>query len=514
MGDDRKQWRSMEAKNGMTVHDRMVIVIAVALLSDLVPGPAWAQNSARGRMWTEALKGAALAADGKLDQACVRLDRARRWKNDVAVRAALALCHLAAGRPTTARLMLEKLARTAGELPAVQYWLARLLARRSPVRACHAMNAALSLGGDLPRYLVGKALLCRSVSHAAAVDSLALAASKTWDIMDPRLYPDPVAGLIDMVDQALRTFPNKQQVLLTLAHLYVTAHRLSSAEATARRVIATWGHVHEAYFVLARARYLAGDYKAAATWVERTLGSDPSDPQALALRAALSIREGKIVRARSDLERSVRADPTDAVNLARLGHLYWKTGAYPRAEKMFRYSLARMPSLATAHHGLALALARRRKFVEAERQHRLAIAGNPVNALYRRGYAQFLQQRGKAAAARQLAVAKSLERQYARFAKTVMLAQAYRRQVLALHGGRVVRSWRGPAAPRFFILAGITKTQSDRRRKAARALSGLKARKLLGLDSVVVLQHSGRLRGGPSFLYRQYLDFVRPSLLR
>jgi len=499
----------------MRMHGRMVIVAAVVSLSGFGSGLARAQNSARGRMWTEALKGAALAADGKLDQACVRLDRARRWKNDVAVRAALALCQLAAGRTATARVMLEKLARTAGELPAVQYWLARLLARRFPVRACHAMDAALSLGGDLPRYLVGKALACRSVSHAAAVDALALAASKTWDIMDPRLYPDPVTGVIDMVDQALGTFPNKQQVLITLAHLYVTAHRLSSAEVMARKVIATWGHVHEAYFVLARARYLAGDYKGAATWVGRSLGVEPSDPQALALRAALSIRTGKIIRARSDLERSVRADPTDAVNLARLGHLYWKTGAYPRAEKMFRYSLARMPSLASAHHGLALALARRHKFVEADRQHRLAIAGNPVNALYRRGYAQFLQQRGKAAAAaRQLAVAKSVERQYARFAKLVAHAQAYRRQVLALHGGRVVRSWKGPAAPRFFILSGIAKSKVDRRRKAAQALSGLRARKLLGLDSVVVLQHSGHLRGGLAFLYRQYLDFVRPSLLR
>ncbi len=487
---------------------------------------ARARPTARAKAWAEALRGAARAAGGDFDGAAGYLRRSLALQESTPLRAALYL-----SQPTAYNLeKLERLARTKGTDAAIHYWTARLFLCTNPAKACRILEAAASLAPRSAKVLLAEGLACRASRPKTARRALEELTRVTWDILDPRLYPDRISGLLELVSTALKDYPDQPSLLVTMAHLHMMAGHLRQAEELARRTLALRHAQPEALFVLARAQYQAGWHKAAKQSLRRLLAQRPSDPQGLALDAALAMETGQKAKAVAALETSVRANPTDPVTLSRLGKLLWDQGSLARAEKMFRYALARMPDFAPAHYGVALALVHRKRITEARDHFLAAIAASPNDPVYRKGYAFFLQQRGKIALARkENARADALTRALRRLQKKTQSLRSYRLALVRAakklgqsrhqglgarpaHAGNIptVRLPRGPALVRRFLLAHF---HPGRRSSVAVAVGRLSARKLLcRARSVNELRLTAPVPGSRPLSVLVHLDFADPRL--
>lgn len=493
------------------------------------PGQARAQLSSRSRMWTLALRSADAVNKGQIRNALRGFNGALASVESAEIKTAKALCFTLLGHSDKALAVLKSTAKAGATLPEVHYWTGRLLFQKgATLKACKAMDRALSLGGDRPVFLIAKALICRRAGRLGAARKAILeAASRTGDLMDPRLFPDPRAGILDLVFASLKPFPRKQKAWVTMVHLYYAGGHFKRAEALTQRILKRWGRIHEALFMKARCRLAAGDLKAALKWANKTLGSQPSDAAALALRGHIHILRDKNRRALADIERAVRRNPRNPINLTRLGHLLWNKGHYGRAERMFRYALVRAPNLASAHLGLANALDRLKKVKTAEVHFRAAIKANPANAKYRQSYAVFLQKNDKKEAAKKLLrVAKELDKVQNGFKKKITDAKKRRTQIEkvleALKRNRLdgaaalLKGIKRPRAAVFFVQAHILSLKKKGASSKARsALGSLKPKKLLSPSARVThLSVSGKTRAGKvSYRFIRQLHFVNPSLL-
>ncbi len=492
-------------------------VTAICILASTTA--AWARHSPRATAWAEALRAAAAAAKGRPDLAAKHFERSLNSQESPLIRAALFLT-----LPTAGNLArFDRLARTKGTHASIHYWLARLQMCRAPAKACRTLVAAISLAPDSPKILLAEALACRGSHPARARRALAGLVDKTWDIMDPTLYPDRLTGILELVRLALRDYPDKTSLLVTMAHLHLTTGHLRQAENLAKRALALRPGHPEALFVLAKALYEAGWQKEAAKQVGRLLSTRPSDPQALAIQAALAIQKGRKAEAVRALDASVRADPTDPVTLSRLGKLLWDRGRPARAEKMFRYALARLPDFAPAHYGLALALANRKRPTEARDHFLAAISASPDNPIYHKGFSFFLQQRGKTSlAAKQMRLANRLERALGRINKHMERMRRFRKALLTAakrhHAGKTTSQGRtrtfrfppGPVLPRRFLLAHFDERKRPGALSAAQRLSAKKM--LCRSRPVTEVRLSAPAGPGKTLSVLLHLDFADPRL--
>ncbi len=511
-------------------HRGKIVLALTALLLVVGLNEARSQITAQNRMWSLAIRAADSLNMGDPGRSVHHFQQAVEFVASEEMKTALALSRFLAGDAKRALEDLEELVKEGAAQSSVHYWHGRLLAAASNnARACKSMDRALSLGGDKPVYLVAKAMICRRAGRTAeARKALLDAAARHGNLMDPKLFPDLHAGVLEMVFESFRDFPRKQTAYVTMAHLYFNGGFYCRAESMADEVLKQWGNIHEGLFIKARVAFAAGDAKSALSWAGKALASSPSDGPSLALRGEINMFLGNNDRALADIERSVKLDPKNAVNLARLGHILWERGHFGRAERMFRYALSRSSSSAPAHIGLAKSLDRLKKQEDAERHYKIAISINPMSAEYRQAYALFLQRRGEEKRAKdQVLTAAELSRAQQLFEKRVSqemkkhsaLQKVLRagtpektQQILKKHG--VPRS-----AARFLELHMVAARKPNERSSsslsmAGSVLSALDPKLLLSPSTPVnLVTYSGKVRRKIEFTYVRRLNFVNPSLL-
>lgn len=491
---------------------------------------ARAGTAAQNRMWSLAIRAADSLNRGDTQNAVHGFQQAVEFVAGEEMKTSLALSRFIAGDAKRALKDLEELAKDGAALSAVHYWHGRLLSSAGDhAKGCRSMDKALSLGGDLPVYLIGKALICRRAGRTSeARKALLDAAARHGNLMDPKLFPDPHAGVLDMVFESLRNFPRKQTAQVTMAHLYFNGGFPCRAEEFADGILKQWGNIHEALFLKARSRLAAGDAKSALSWADKALASRALDGAALALRSKIHMFLGNSDRALADMERSVRLDPKNPVNMGHLGHLLWDKGHYGRAERMFRYALARSSSSAPAHMGLAKSLERLKKHEDAEKHYKTALSINPMSIEYRQAYALFLQRRGEEKSAKhQIITAGELSKAQKKFEKKVSESiETYSVLEKALgaetpeKAEQLLKKTSVPrAAARFLTLHMIVRKDPSARSAsslsmASRVLAALDPGLLLNPSmSVNLVTYSGRVHRKVEFTYARRFNFVNPSLL-
>jgi tetratricopeptide (TPR) repeat protein len=229
--------------------------------------------------------------------------------------------------------------------------------------------------------------------------ALTTLARQRCDLLDPALYPDPLAGLMDAVLEGMRRFPQQDAVRLTLGNLLLRARRYRQAEAAYREALRLQPDSPPVLLGLARIALADGDAPTALRLLDRALPRAPDTPEIRSVRAEALLVLGRPRQARAEIERALRSDATSALDLARLADLLWETGGYDRSEQLYRYALRREAGLASARFGLARCLERRREDAEAEISFRAAAALNPTSERYHLALALLLERRGQAALA-------------------------------------------------------------------------------------------------------------------
>ncbi len=479
------------------------------LLLSLASLAAHAQPATAQKAWALALRAAEALARGDRTRAHRNLAQAVRYLDSVELRVAAELLD-----PKDLGA-LEREVRSRGETGAAHYWLGRqqLCAGRL-ARACASFRAAASLEPSRPSRHLAVALACRAAGRSW-IQAARTAARLQWDLLDPRLYPDRIAGVLELVGSSLGPLRRHRRYLLSLATLSFRTGHLRQTEAMARQVLQSRGEVPDAMFLLAAALQRAGWPERARSWIRKGLALNPDHPGLLALAGEQALRHGRWTEARKALERSVAVDPTSPVTLSRLADLWWRTGAYAKAEKLYRYALARDSNFGPAHYGLARVFQRRREYQEAERHYRAAIRANPANPKYRFGFALFLRLRKRIAEARrQDRAGKALRRAWNRAERDLERARKYYASLRRLHAAlgeelRPPKPPRGPRSPVAFLLA------HHGRGSPVRAVARLGWRRLLcGPKSAHIFVRQGRLPGGGRFQLVWTLDFVPPGHLR
>lgn len=509
---------------------RIVICAALALATTLGTTNADARSSSRGKRWGQVLRAASLAAKGHTARAILTLRGLRQTKDTPALATASALCRLMGGDPRGAQKDLDRALALGGSYTDGHYWSAVVALRGNrTAQARLGLKRALTLGGDRPHYLMLQVLLAKkSGQTAVARTALGKLAKKQCELLDPSLYPDPMAGLAEATLYVLRRYPHQASILFTVGNLMMMTRRFRQAETyylRAQKILQ-----QSAGLLLRRARLAMVDANlpVALRLLDRGLALVPGATDLRSARAEVLIALGRPTQARAELERSVKANPRNSLDLSRLADLLWDFGGYSRAERLYRYALRRNRGLASARYGVARALDRRGRYKQAERSYRAATALSPGNERYHLALGLFYDKLGRktdatrvqahAKRARKLAQSmRSLDRRAA--AIGAVARQACRvAQAAALPAARLIaqRISSAPAVRGFLVahlsaLAGKTDAVG-----LAAAMAGLKPARFLGTrsDLSTVLTVKGTIAPKVPVVLKRYLTYVNPDLLK
>lgn len=501
--------------------------LSVTLLCSAAPAEA---RSARGKRWGQILQVASLAAKGRTAQAIYALRSLRYTQDTPALATASALCRVLGGDLKGGLKDLSKGLQLGGSYVDGHYWTAAVALRAGQTTAAHqALRRALTLGGDRPHYLMLQILLAKKTGRLAeARTTLAKLAKKRCELLDPGLYPDPMAGLVDAILYALRRYPQQASLLFTAGNLMMMTRRFRQAEGyylRAQKILK-----QSAGLLMRRARLAMVDANlpVALRLLNRGLALVPGASDLRSVRAEVLIALGRPTQARAELERSVKANPKNSLDLSRLADLLWDSGAFGRAERLYQYALRRNRGLASARYGVARALDRRGRHKQAERSYRAATALSPSNERYHLALALFYDKLGRKAdgararvrARRAHALARSLRqldrrsvaigavaRQACRVARASALPAAH------LILGRM----KGAPAVRGFLAAHLAARGGKTHAAGlAAALAGIRPARLLlgGSDLLTTLTVKGQIAPGVPVVLKRFLTYVNPALLR
>lgn len=501
--------------------------LTVTLLCYAAPAEA---RSARGKRWGQVLQATSHAAKGRTAQAIQAFRAIRRAGDTPALATASALCRAQRGDLTGALKDLNQGLKLGGSYVDGHYWTAALALRAGQTTAAHqALRRALTLGGDRPHYLMLQILLAKKTGRMAkARTALAKLAKKRCELLDPTLYPDPMAGLVDAILYALRRYPKQSSLLFTAGNLMMMTRRFRQAQGYYRRAQKVLKQSAGLLMQRARLAMVDANLPVALRLLNRGLALVPGAADLRSVRAEVLIALGRPNQARAELERSVKANPKNSLDLSRLADLLWDAGAFNRAERLYRYALHRNRGLASARYGLARALDRRGRHKLAERSYRAAMALSPSNERYHLALALFYDKLGRkadGAAARVRAKrAHTLARSLRQLARRSVAIGAVARQACRVARASAVPAARlllgrirGAPAVRGFLAAHLAALggKTDAAGLAA-ALAGIRPARLLfgGRDLPTALSVKGQIAPGVPVVLKRYLTFVNPALLK
>ncbi|MFH2007603.1 MAG: tetratricopeptide repeat protein [bacterium] len=509
---------------------RRLLLIAALTAALLHGSTAEARPQApQSQRWSHVLRAASQAASGRIDRALLTLAYTRRSGDTPALATAAALCRLLRGDVQGARKQMQTALKLGGSYVDGHYWAAVIAARAGqPAEARTALHRALTLGGDRPRFLMLQILLAKGAGQPA-VARLALAklVRKHCELLDPALYPDPLAGLTDAMLHTLRAFPHKAPPLITAGNLMMMTRRYRQAFLYFQRAQKHQPRNAGLLLRLARLAMVDGDAPTALRLLDRGLAIAPGAGDLRSAKAEVLITLGRSTQARAQLELAVKANPNSAIDLSRLGDQLWGAGAYDRAERLYQYALRQQGGLASARYGVARALDRNGRYKEAERSYRAAVVLNPANQRYHLALALFHEKRGRAAEgvkSRQRAQrAQALAAQLRLLERQATAVGGVARQVCRVANARAVkaaqimlRHFRAAPAIRAYLTAYLEGLSGRTNQPAlTTVLAGLKPARLLtpvALPTELTVQ--GLVEPGVPVILKRYLSFLDPRVLR
>jgi len=505
----------------------LISVLTTALLTGSVAQAR--SRTTQTQRWSYVLRAASQAASVRIDRALLTLGYARRGRDTPALATAAALSRLLRGDLRGARKEMRTALKLGGSYVDSHYWTAVIAAHaRQPAEARTALHRALTLGGDRPRFLMLQVLLAKQAGQlAVARRALAKLARKHCDLLDPALYPDPLAGLTDAMLHVLRAYPHKAHPLITAGNLMMMTRRYRQASLYYRRARKHQKRNAGLLLRLARLSMVDGNAPTALRLIDRALAIAPGAGNLRSAKAEVLIVLGRSTKARAQLELAVKANPKSSIDLSRLADQLWSTGAYNRAERLYRYALRRQVGLASARYGVARALDRNGKYKLAERSYRAAVALNPANQRYHLALALFYEKQGRKAEARKsrgrAQRARALAAKLRLLTKRATAIGGVARRVCRVAGAAAVkaariilRSFRTAPVVRAYLTAYLEGQRGRTSQPAlATVLAGLKpARLLLSKTTNTVLTVKGRVDPKVPVILKRYLSFMDPQVLR
>jgi tetratricopeptide (TPR) repeat protein len=176
-------------------------------------------------------------------------------------------------------------------------------------------------------------------------------------------------------ERTLREFvqaePEVHQFRFALARLYEATQRGGEAEALYRAVIAEQGTGPvglDARNKLASLYLVQRSREQARPLVEEVVAAEPSNADALLLRAGLSLTDGGTEEAIADLRTVLRNDPTSERALMMLGQAHIVAGSLNLAEESFRKLLAAHPDNVEGRLQLSRLMIQQQNWADAESQ--------------------------------------------------------------------------------------------------------------------------------------------------
>jgi len=329
-----------------------------------------------------ALLATLLWREDKRDEALALLDRTLEASPDDAVlRQIYAQLLLTAGKPEQAAAQLKEVVRLEPENQAHRYRLAQLYASQKMT------DAAIETLRDAVKAKPG------DVDAKLALANL-LAAQRSFE--------DAERELLAFVKAA----PKDLDLRLGVGRFYEANGRLEPAELAYREVVEAAGD--RASGLTARTRIASlmirgGQLDEATALLEDVLARNPSDADALVMRAQIAIQRGDTDAAVVDLRAALRDQPTNVLLIAQLAQAYIRSGNLTLAEQTLRQAVQANPRDAMTRLALAQFLVNKGEPDKARPVLEQLVKDDPNNLEALEGLARLLLLAGDPAAALQAA---------------------------------------------------------------------------------------------------------------
>ena len=331
--------------------------VGLGVLLLLWPGAAHAAD--RAAHWSFVARGVGQLVDGDLSAAVGTLARARAADPAAAalVDTFVGLAALAGGRVEDARRQFERAIGRGSAEPLLYYWAARAeLHAGRLAEALDHLSRALAIGRDRVSLWIADALIARAAGHRAlAVGALGEAAVRWPNLLDPRLYPTPVEGAVDLLARALHDLPDPLRLWRLQAHLYWRLEQVPGARRLLAQLLARRPDDSDALQLAARCALALGQtdeaLRLSTSAVKSQLGPTA---QALATHGLVLAAAGRGAEALPWLQRAADARPRDVELLVRLAETCAAAEQADCARRYFAWAVRLDPHNGAAQLGLGL----------------------------------------------------------------------------------------------------------------------------------------------------------------
>ncbi|MBK8481272.1 MAG: tetratricopeptide repeat protein [Proteobacteria bacterium] len=491
-----------------------------------------ARGADRAAYWGLLTRAVGEVVEGELPAAVASLGRARAEAPAAAavVDTFVGLVALAGGQVEAARRHLERAIARRWAEPLLFYWAARaaLRAGRSRV-ALGYMDRALALGRDRAPLWIGDALIARAAGRSSRAAASAAEAARLWpNLLDPRLFPTPAEGAVELLGRALHELPDPLRLWRTQAHLYWRLDQVLGARQQVSRVLARQPDDADALQLGARCALALGQLDDALRLSARAVQvRGVAVAQALATRGLVLAAAGRGSEALVWLRRGADARPRDVELLLVLAQVCAAAEQGDCARRFFGWAARLAPEQGAAQLGLGLEHLQQGRLEEARVALARAIRAAPGDPRAYAAAAQVERQRGRApdelagllrAAARVASVERRLMMRVGR------VAAAGQRMLLALAacrcedgpctppaGGCLRAASRPSGAAGWFLrshLAAVNGKGASALAAARAAVARLSPALLLGATAPTALWAEGRGLDGVRYRLRRAVAWV------
>lgn len=362
--------------------------------------PATVRGGDRAAHWGLVVRAVGQLVEGDLPAAVVSLGRARAAQPAAAalLDTFVGLVALTGGRLDDARGHFERAIERRLAEPLLFYWAARAELRAGRVAvALEHLERALALGRDRAPLWLADALIANAAHRRPrAVASLA-AAMRLWpNLLDPRLYPTPAEGAVELLGRALHDLPEPLRLWRTQGHLYWRLEQVLAARQQMARVLAKQHDDGDALQVAARCALTLGQKDEALQLSERAVQPRGAvTAQALATRGLVLAAAGFARESLVWLRRAADARPRDVELLLLLARSCAATEQGDCARRFYGWAARLEPQNDAAQLGLGLEHLQQGQLDEARVALARAIRAGPGNPRAYEAAAQVERQRGR-----------------------------------------------------------------------------------------------------------------------
>jgi Flp pilus assembly protein TadD len=353
---------------------------AAALLVALLSLPGSPARADLAKDWSLALRAVDQIVEGRPAAAILTLKqmgplRSRSEVEGLVGLAASSGAHAGKGYPLLAQ------AAKRGSLALLQYWAGRAaFAAKKPREALAHFERAIAMGGEQPLFRVAQALVAKAMGRdREALAALESAAGRWANLADPRLFPVPAEGAVQLLSSLLERFPHPLDLARTQGYLYWRLGRILQAQERFATLVSARPGDADALQMLARCSARLGKSEEALRLARQALEAAPELGSVRATIGELLLAAGDAKGALVHLRRAVDVRPRDARLLTLLAQACAETQDTSCATKFFRYAVRREPRSIEAQIGLAVALQDQGDTAGATRAAARAVALEPID---------------------------------------------------------------------------------------------------------------------------------------